>query len=105
MITELKNFLLRGDVVTLAVAVIIGAAFNKIVGSLVDDVIMPIIGMVIGSPNFDGIVLGGVHNADGTITGGIGIGKLLTAIVNFLIVGFVLFFVVKAAGRKTEDVK
>jgi large conductance mechanosensitive channel len=91
--------------VTLAVAVIIGTAFNKIVSSLVDDVIMPIIGMIIGSPNFDGIVLGGVHNADGTITGGIGIGKLLTAIVNFLIVGIVLYYVVKAAGKKAEDVK
>jgi large conductance mechanosensitive channel len=94
MISELKNFLLRGDVVTLAVAVIIGAAFNKIVGSFVDDIINPIIAMVVGTPDFSSFK-----------PGGIGVGNLITAIVNFIIVGIVLFFVVKAAGKKAEDVK
>lgn len=91
MIQELKAFLLRGDVVTLAVAVIIGAAFNKIVTSLVDDVIMPIVGLIFGTPDFSSIVVNGIK-----------VGNLLAAIVNFLIVGVVLFFVVKAAGKKPE---
>jgi large conductance mechanosensitive channel len=94
MIQELKAFLLRGDVVTLAVAVIIGAAFNKIVTSLVDDIINPLIGMVVGQPDFSAFK-----------PGGIGVGNLITAIINFIIVGTVLYFVVKAAGKKAEDVK
>jgi large conductance mechanosensitive channel len=105
MISELKAFLLRGDVVTLAVAVIIGAAFNKIVESFVGDVITPIIGLVTGNPDFSGLVIGGTKAADGTVTGGIGIGKFINAIINFLMVGITLFFVVKAAGKKADDVK
>jgi large conductance mechanosensitive channel len=94
MIKELKAFLLRGDVVTLAVAVIIGAAFSKIVGSMVDDIIMPLIGMVFGNVNFDTLTAGGINY-----------GKFVTAVVNFILVGTCLFFVVKAAGSKSEDVK
>jgi large conductance mechanosensitive channel len=94
MIKELKAFLLRGDVVTLAVAVIIGAAFNKIVTSLVDDIIQPILAMIVGTPDFSAFK-----------PGGIGVGNLITAIVNFIIVGTVLYFVIKAAGSKAEDVK
>ncbi len=59
MISERKAFLLRGDVVTLAVAVVIGAAFSKIVDSLVVDVITPIIGLITGNPDFSGWVIGG----------------------------------------------
>jgi large conductance mechanosensitive channel len=105
MIKELKSFLLRGDVVTLAVAVIIGGAFQKIVDSMVVDVITPILGMITGNPDFSGIVLGGKAGADGKIEGGIMIGKFINAIVSFLMVGIVLFFVVKAAGKKAEDAK
>jgi large conductance mechanosensitive channel len=105
MIKELKDFLLRGDVVTLAVAVIIGGAFQKIVDSMVIDVITPILGMITGNPDFSGIVLGGKAGADGKIEGGIMIGKFINAIVSFLMVGIVLFFVVKAAGKKAEDAK
>jgi len=94
MISELKAFLLRGDVVMLAVAVIIGTAFNKIVTSLVDDVIQPILGMIVGNPDFSAFK-----------PGGIGVGNLITAIINFVIVGIVLYFVVKAAGKKAEEVK
>ncbi|MCE7924464.1 MAG: large conductance mechanosensitive channel protein MscL [Haliscomenobacteraceae bacterium CHB4] len=95
MWSELKNFLLRGDVVTLAVAFIIGGAFNSIVTSLVEDVIMPIIGMIIGTPDFSSIKIGE----------SIMVGKFLNAVVNFLIVGTVLFFLIKAAGKKGEEVK
>lgn len=105
MWSELKAFLLRGDVITLAVAFIIGGAFNKIVDSLVGDVIMPIIGVIIGTPDFSSIVIGGEADATGKIVGGIQIGNFLNAVVNFLIVGTVLFFLIKAAGKKPEEVK
>lgn len=95
MLAELKAFLLRGDVITLAVAFIIGVAFNKIVESLVADVIMPAIGLIFGEPDFSSI----------SIAGSIMIGKFLNTVVNFLIVGITLFFLIKAAGKKGEDIK
>lgn len=91
MISELKAFLFRGDVLGLAVAVIIAGAFQKIIDSLVTDVITPIIGMVIGQPDFSGIALGSIA-----------IGKFINAVVGFLIVGIVLFMLIKAAGKKAE---
>lgn len=107
MISELKSFLLRGDVVTLAVAVIIGGAFQKIVDSMVTDVISPILGMIVGNPDFSSIVIGGAPDpADPTkVVGGIMIGNFINAVVSFLMVGIVLFFVVKAAGKKADEVK
>ncbi len=95
MISELKAFLFRGDVITLAVAFIIGAAFNKIVESLVADVIMPIIGSIFGTPDFSQLKIGE----------SILIGNFLNAVINFLIVGITLFFIIKAAGKKSEEVK
>lgn len=95
MLSELKAFLLRGDVITLAVAFIIGGAFNKIVESLVGDVIMPIIGMLFGTPDFSSIKIGE----------SIMLGNFINAVVNFLIVGTVLYFLIKAAGKKAEEVK
>lgn len=97
MIKELKDFLFKGNVLDLAVAVIIGAAFGAVVTSLVKDVITPIIGMIIGTPNFSDIKLGSIA-----------VGNFINAVVNFLIVGTVLFFIVKAAnaamslGKKAE---
>lgn len=105
MISELKAFLLRGDVVTLAVAVIIGGAFQKIVDSMVTDVITPMIGMVVGNPDFSSIAIGGKEVVvDGVtkIEGGIMVGNFLNALISFIMVGIVLFFVVKAAGKKSE---
>lgn len=94
MLSELKAFLFRGDVLALAIAVIIAGAFQKIVDSLVNDVISPILAMIIGQPDFSNVMLGSVK-----------IGNLITAIVNFLIIGTILFMLVKAAGKKGEDVK
>lgn len=95
MFAELKAFLLRGDVITLAVAFIIGGAFNKIVDSLVTDVITPVLGMIVGNPDFSSIKIG--EN--------IMIGNFLNAVFSFVIVGTVLFFMIKAAGKKGDDVK
>ncbi|MDO4667397.1 MAG: large conductance mechanosensitive channel protein MscL [Streptococcus sp.] len=89
MLKDLKEFLLRGNVVDLAVAVIIGAAFGAIVTSLVNDIITPAIGLLGGTPDFSDI----------KIAGAIKIGNFINAVVNFLIVGSVLFFVVKAAEK------
>jgi large conductance mechanosensitive channel len=93
MIQELKAFLLRGDVVTLAVAVIIGEAFGKIVTAFMEGIIKPLLGMLGGDPNV------------GLKVGPFDIGMLINSIIGFVMVGIVLFFVVKAAGSKTEDVK
>ena len=95
MWSELKAFLLRGDVITLAVAFIIGSAFNKIVESLVGDVITPILGMIIGTPDFSSLKIGE----------SIMIGNFINSVVSFMIVGIVLFFMIKAAGKKSEDIK
>jgi large conductance mechanosensitive channel len=94
MISELKAFLFRGEVLALAVAVIIAGAFQKIVDSLVNDVISPIIAMIVGQPDFSSVMLGNIK-----------IGNLITAVVNFIIIGTILFMLIKAAGKKGEDVK
>ncbi|EFQ56737.1 large conductance mechanosensitive channel protein MscL [Streptococcus downei] len=101
MIKELKEFLFKGDVLDLAVAVVIGAAFNAIVTSLVSDVITP----VILNPIVNAL---GVKNIAELSWNGIAYGSFLAAVLNFLIVGTTLFFVVKAAntamkrGKKEE---
>lgn len=94
MISELKAFLLRGDVLALAVAVIIAGAFGKIIDSMVEDIISPILGMITGNPDFSSVMIGSIK-----------IGNFINAIVNFVMVGAVLFLLVKAAGKKTEDIK
>ncbi|MBL7827989.1 MAG: large conductance mechanosensitive channel protein MscL [Saprospiraceae bacterium] len=94
MLSELKAFLFRGDVLALAIAVIIAGAFQKIVDSLVNDVISPILAMIIGEPDFSGVMLGSIK-----------IGNLITAVVNFILIGTILFMLVKAAGKKGEEVK
>ncbi|MBN8683189.1 MAG: large conductance mechanosensitive channel protein MscL [Chitinophagales bacterium] len=93
MFSQLKSFLMRGSVIDLAVGVIIGAAFNDIVKSLVDKIIMPLIGVITGGVNFKGLAakLLGVD---------VGYGDFLQAIVNFVLVGIALFFLLKAAGQK-----
>jgi large conductance mechanosensitive channel len=84
MLKGFRDFITRGNVIDLAVGVIMGGAFGTIVASLVADIIMPIIGTVFGTPNFDGIALGSIA-----------VGKFLTAIVNFLLVAIgVYFFIV-----------
>ncbi len=103
---EFKEFIARGNVIDLAVAVIIGAAFGKIITSLVEGVIMPPIGMALGKADFSNLFidLSGQHPvslADAQLKGlpVITYGVLINDIVNFLIVALVVFFVVKAVNR------
>ena len=92
MLQDLKRFLLRGNVIDLAVAVIIGIAFGAVVLSLVNDVIMPVLGAVFGKPNFNDLTL---DLGDGVVA----YGKFVTAAVNFVLIGAALFLVVRAADQ------
>lgn len=95
MLKEFKEFALKGNVLELAIAVIIGAAFNAIVKSLVEDIITPIIGLLFGKPDFSDI----------KIAGSINVGLFMNAVVNFLIVAFVLFIVVKGMNMARDKMK
>lgn len=86
MLKGFRDFILRGNVMDLAVAVIIGGAFGKIVSSLVADIINPLIGATLGKPNFGYIVL---HIGSGAIT----IGNFINAVIEFLMVAAVIYFV------------
>jgi large conductance mechanosensitive channel len=92
MLNEFKAFIAKGNVLDLAVGVIIGAAFGTIVTSLVDDVINPIIGLVIGGIDFSTLSFG---IADAQIK----YGNFITAIIKFLIIAWVIFLIVKAVNR------
>ncbi len=98
MMSGFKNFLMRGNVVDLAVGVIIGGAFGKIVDSLVKDVITPIIGLVFGGnqPDFSAIRIMSKINEKGIAEGGIALGSFLNAIISFLILAFVVYFAIVA---------
>jgi large conductance mechanosensitive channel len=104
-IREFKEFAVKGNVVDLAVAVIIGGAFGKIVSSLVADVVMPLIGVLLGGVNFAGIKLvlkKAVLDGNGVITKTavtMNIGAFIQNIFDFLIIAIVIFLMVKIIGR------
>jgi large conductance mechanosensitive channel len=92
MFKEFKNFLFRGNLLDLAVAVVLGAAFTAVVNSLVKDVITPIIAAIGGQPDFSGLY---INLGDGRL----GYGNFLNAIVSFVIMATVMFLILKAASR------
>ncbi|MFO8148598.1 MAG: large conductance mechanosensitive channel protein MscL [Bacteroidota bacterium] len=103
---DFKTFLLRGDIVALATAVVIGAAFNKIVSSVVSDVIMPLIGLMTGGEAFsqkfislDGSSYETLDAAIEAEAAVITYGNLIDAIIHFIIVGFFIFLVLRAYER------
>ena len=91
MLKEFKAFVMRGNVLDLAVAVIIGGAFGKIISSLVNDILMPLIGIVMGGVDFAGL---SVTVGSAVVT----YGNFVQAIIDFLIVAWVIFLVVKSAN-------
>ncbi|MDR3386499.1 MAG: large-conductance mechanosensitive channel protein MscL [Rudaea sp.] len=104
IVSEFKEFATRGNVVDLAVGVVIGAAFGKIVTSLVDNIIMPPIGYVIGGIDFSDLVIrigNPIADAKGAISGGavIKYGAFLNTIIQFAIIAFAIFLVVKLINR------
>lgn len=109
MFKEFKEFAMRGSVMDLAVGVIIGAAFGKIVGSLVEDVIMPPIGRLLGHVDFSGLFINlsgksyetlAAAKAAGAPT--LNYGLFLNTVINFLIVAFAVFLVVHQVNRWTR---
>ena len=107
MLEDFKKFVMRGNVVDLAVGVIIGAAFSKIIDSLVTDIIMPVVGAVTGGLDFSNYyvplssaIQGHPAYADAKKTGAVlGYGQFLTYLVNFLIVAAILFLVIRLIQR------
>lgn len=98
-VDEFKKFAMRGNVVDLAIGVIIGAAFGKIVNSLVNDVIMPPIGFLLGGVDFSHLAIT-VHQATPTAPAvQIKYGTFINTMVDFLIVAFVIFVVIKAMNK------
>ena len=111
MLQEFKKFALRGNVVDLAIGVIIGAAFGKIVGSLVDDVIMPVIGRVFGGLDFTNYFVGltpaasqaPTYDAAKKAGATVGYGTFITVSVNFIIIAFVLFLLIRGMNRVIKE--
>jgi len=100
---EFREFVMRGNVLDLAVGVVIGAAFGKIVSSLVGDVIMPPIGVLLGGVDFSqiGWVLKPAMGDKPAVV--LGIGKFIQAILDFVVIAFVIFMVVKAVNRMKRE--
>lgn len=113
MLKEFKEFAMRGNVVDMAVGIVIGAAFTSIVKSLVDDVMMPVVGLITGGVDFSNVFItlkGGQFETlkaaedAGAVT--LNVGLFINALIAFVIVAFALFMVVKAMNnlkRKQEE--
>jgi|ERR1051325_8367503 large conductance mechanosensitive channel len=110
MLKEFKEFIARGNVLDLAIAVIIGAAFGKIVTSLVEGIIMPPIGLLLGNVDFANLFIdiSGRHAtslADAQVRGlpVIAYGVFINDVISFLIIAFVIFLIVKAINRRKKE--
>ena len=110
MLKEFRDFIARGNVLDLAVAVIIGAAFGKIISSLVEGVIMPPVGLLLGKVDFSNLIidLSGQHPASVAEAKAKGLpviayGAFLNDVITFLIVAFVVFLVVKAVNKAKRE--
>ncbi|HUQ64649.1 MAG TPA: large conductance mechanosensitive channel protein MscL [Flavitalea sp.] len=106
LLKEFKEFAVRGNVIDLAIAVIIGAAFSKIIDSLIKDIIMPLIAAAIGTPDFSQAYIAFGDVSEGTplakaqeIAPVFAYGNFITVIVNFILLAFVVFLLVKFINR------
>ncbi len=96
MLKEFKAFVMRGNVLDLAVAVIIGGAFKTIISSLVSDILMPLIGLVMGGVDFAGLSF-----SVGAAV--VSYGMFIQAIVDFIVIAFVIFMIVKSANKTKKE--
>jgi large conductance mechanosensitive channel len=110
MINEFKEFIMRGNVLDLAIGIVIGAAFAAVVNSLVNDIIMPPIGYLLGGVNFadlfislDGQDYASLVAAQDAGAATINIGLFINAIIVFLVVSFVIFLIIKAVNRLQRE--
>jgi len=109
-IQDFKKFMLKGDIIALATAVVIGAAFNKIIASVVADVIMPIIGLITGGTDFsqkfislDGVSYETLEAAKEAEAAVITYGNLIDTIIHFVIVAFFIFLVLRAYEKTKKE--
>jgi len=104
VLKEFKEFAMRGNVVDMAVGIIIGAAFGKIVSSLVSDVIMPPIGMLMGGVDFSNLAVALGDSADAAT---INYGVFINTVIDFVIIAFAIFMVIKGINsmKKKEEAK
>lgn len=98
MLKEFKEFAVKGNVLDMAVGIIIGAAFGTVVQSLVNDVMMPPIGLALGGADFSDLAIRVGTNAEGEAVA-IGVGLFINAVMSFLIVAFAVFLVVRAFNK------
>ena len=96
--SEFKEFISKGDVMSMAVGIIIGSAFTAIVTSLVNDIITPLMGLILGGINFNGII---IQVKDAQVM----VGNFIQAIITFLITAFALFLVVKTINQMKRKPK
>lgn len=99
MLSEFKDFIARGNVMDMAVGIIIGAAFTAVVGSMVEDLVNPIISLFTGGIDFSGM---GIRLSDGDDAATFAYGNFIMALINFLIVAWVVFLLVKGVNRVKE---
>ena len=99
MLKEFKAFVLRGNVVDLAVAVVIGGAFGKIVTSLVNDLIMPLIGLILGGVSFSNLKYVITPASEGVEEAAIRYGAFIQSMVDFVIIAFAIFLMVRLINR------
>ena len=99
LVDEFKAFVMRGNVLDMAVGVIIGGAFGKIVTSLVNDIFMPIIGMIVGNVDFTTLEIKLGEPVEGAQQAAIRYGMFIQEIVNFLIIAFCIFMVIKLINK------
>lgn len=99
MIKEFKEFISRGNVMDLAVGVIIGGAFGQIIASLVDDILMPIIGILLGGVNFTELKYVITPAVGDTVESAILYGQFIQSLVDFLIIAFSIFMIIKAINK------
>ncbi|KSU67409.1 large conductance mechanosensitive channel protein MscL [Arthrobacter sp. NIO-1057] len=97
MLKGFRDFIMKGNVVDLAVAVVIGAAFGAVVTALVDNILMPLIAALVGSPNFDSFLLMNINGVD------IKFGVFLTALVNFLLIAAAVYFALVLPMQKLNE--
>jgi len=105
MMTEFKEFAIKGNAVDMAVGIIVGAAFGKIVSSFVNDVIMPPIGLLIGGVDFNNLTFT-LKEASGDVAAVIiSYGKFIQTVIDFTIIAFVIFIVIKAINSQKRKEK
>ncbi|MGP5582019.1 large conductance mechanosensitive channel protein MscL [Glutamicibacter arilaitensis] len=97
MLKGFRDFIMKGNVVDLAVAVVIGAAFGAVITALVDNVLMPLIAALVGSPNFDSFLVLSIDGVD------IKFGVFLTALVNFLLIAAAVYFALVLPMNKLNE--